>query len=331
MVRLCFGVRFTTCISLLLFSTYAFSLVTTCATEADICFRNPSSLRSGAFTLGRSVPNSNLFLRGGAAAKAAAAPADAKAPTQKGIKKTSKASNDSTEASKKPSKKSEAPKAKGKAANEQDAYPGIEAPKHPLSAYMLYANAIRPEIVKQHPDMKMTEVVKVISAKWKDVNPEEKARYEAEANKAKEEYNTQKAEYEAKVPEEVRKERVQKKRKGDKDSKSSKSKSKRDPNEPKKPLSAYVLFGNKIRDELKKQDPSLSFTDSAKKISQLWHDLPKPQKDEYEAKAIKLKEDYAKAKEQYVKEAATSKADKKTTVRAPKSAKNKDTDEKGAN
>lgn len=43
----------------------------------------------------------------------------------------------------------------------------IQAPKRALTAYMIFSNRVRPELMKQNPEMKITEVSKHIAERWK--------------------------------------------------------------------------------------------------------------------------------------------------------------------
>ncbi|MCJ1247464.1 hypothetical protein MMC30_004678 [Trapelia coarctata] len=64
-----------------------------------------------------------------------------------------------------------------------------------------------------------------------------------------------------------------------------------DENAPERPPSAYVIFSNKIREELKPQ--SLSFTDIAKRVGERWQILAPEEKEPYESRAGSLKEKYS--------------------------------------
>ena len=57
-----------------------------------------------------------------------------------------------------------------------------------------------------------------------------------------------------------------------------KIKAKKDPNKPKRPLSGYTLFCNEIRDDLKKNNPDLSFGEMNKTLGQKWKELDDKQK-----------------------------------------------------
>lgn len=55
--------------------------------------------------------------------------------------------------------------------------------------------------------------------------------------------------------------------------KKKKKKSKKDPNAPKRPQSAYFLWFNANREELKKDNPDISITDLSKKAGEVWKQL----------------------------------------------------------
>lgn len=50
----------------------------------------------------------------------------------------------------------------------------INAPKRPASAYFLFSAEERRKLKEQHPKKKVTELVQMASAKWKNLNSEEK-------------------------------------------------------------------------------------------------------------------------------------------------------------
>ncbi|KAL2165163.1 hypothetical protein VTH06DRAFT_459 [Thermothelomyces fergusii] len=63
-----------------------------------------------------------------------------------------------------------------------------------------------------------------------------------------------------------------------------------DENAPERPPSAYVLFSNKMREELKGRN--LSFTEIAKLVGENWQNLTAAEKEPYEAQAQAIKEKY---------------------------------------
>ncbi|CAH0049496.1 unnamed protein product [Clonostachys solani] len=63
-----------------------------------------------------------------------------------------------------------------------------------------------------------------------------------------------------------------------------------DENAPERPPSAYVLFSNKMREDLKSQN--LTFTEIAKLVGENWQCLPAPEKEAYESQANAAKDKY---------------------------------------
>ncbi|ORX91959.1 HMG-box, partial [Basidiobolus meristosporus CBS 931.73] len=63
-----------------------------------------------------------------------------------------------------------------------------------------------------------------------------------------------------------------------------------DKNAPEKPPSAYVMFSNKVRNELK--DQNMTFTEIAKIVGDRWKSISPEEKDEVERSAAKEKEEY---------------------------------------
>lgn len=52
----------------------------------------------------------------------------------------------------------------------------------------------------------------------------------------------------------------------------------RDPNEPRRPASAYILFQNDVRRELKSQHPNVSQSELLNMISKQWNEMTDDQK-----------------------------------------------------
>ncbi|KAI8380388.1 hypothetical protein BD560DRAFT_444707 [Blakeslea trispora] len=74
---------------------------------------------------------------------------------------------------------------------------------------------------------------------------------------------------------------------------------------PLKPPSAYVMFSNDVRTELKEQNKS--FTDLAKIIGDRWKNITPDEKEMYETIALKAREEYLKKVEEYQKTEAFKK------------------------
>ncbi|KAJ8657896.1 hypothetical protein O0I10_006424, partial [Lichtheimia ornata] len=74
---------------------------------------------------------------------------------------------------------------------------------------------------------------------------------------------------------------------------------KRDKNAPKRPPSAYIMFSNEMRAKI--NDKSKTFTEMAKTIGELWKNLDPNKKQAYELEAMKAKDAYQIAMQQYRK------------------------------
>lgn len=79
-----------------------------------------------------------------------------------------------------------------------------------------------------------------------------------------------------------------------------KQKKKKDPNKPKRNMSAYFLYSNASRERVKKENPSASFGDLARIISEQFKSLSPEEKKVWEKKAEKDKQRYEKEMRQYV-------------------------------
>lgn len=73
----------------------------------------------------------------------------------------------------------------------------------------------------------------------------------------------------------------------------------RDPNAPKRPASAYILFQNEIRKELKEKFPNLNNTELLAKISEMWKLMTDEEKAYYHKAVESLKERYSQDKKAY--------------------------------
>merc|ERR1719220_648853 len=69
------------------------------------------------------------------------------------------------------------------------------APKRSLSAYMLYAASVRSQIVKENPDMAVTEVMREQSAMWKALSDAEQQKWKNKAAEGKKKYDAKLARY----------------------------------------------------------------------------------------------------------------------------------------
>jgi structure-specific recognition protein 1 len=78
-----------------------------------------------------------------------------------------------------------------------------------------------------------------------------------------------------------------------------KKRAKKDKNAPKKGMSAFMLFSQDKREQVKTDNPGIVFTDVAKKLGELWKGMGAEDKKPYEARAAEDKQRYQAAMEKY--------------------------------
>jgi len=79
-----------------------------------------------------------------------------------------------------------------------------------------------------------------------------------------------------------------------------KKRAKKDPNSPKRPLSAFMIFSNEKRDEVReKLGKDTKITEVASKLGKMWKKVDDDEKKKYQKKAAKLKETYEKELKKY--------------------------------
>uniref|UniRef100_A0A8C6TK77 FACT complex subunit SSRP1 n=1 Tax=Neogobius melanostomus TaxID=47308 RepID=A0A8C6TK77_9GOBI len=84
-----------------------------------------------------------------------------------------------------------------------------------------------------------------------------------------------------------------------KERKPRKEKKQKDTGGPKRPMSAYMLWLNASRERIKSENPGISITEISKKAGEMWRQLGKEDKEEWDAKAGEAKRQYDKAKKEY--------------------------------
>ncbi|KAK3299126.1 high mobility group box domain-containing protein [Chaetomium fimeti] len=78
-----------------------------------------------------------------------------------------------------------------------------------------------------------------------------------------------------------------------------KQRGKKDPNAPKRGLSAYMFFANEQRDNVREENPGVSFGQVGKILGERWKALSDKQRAPYEAKAAADKKRYEDEKQAY--------------------------------
>jgi len=81
------------------------------------------------------------------------------------------------------------------AASKKDKPPkDLNAPKKPLSGYLIFSNERRPKLAEE-TGKRITELSKIIAGEWKQLTATDKKPWEEKAKIAKEEYQKKSEEY----------------------------------------------------------------------------------------------------------------------------------------
>lgn len=80
---------------------------------------------------------------------------------------------------------------------------------------------------------------------------------------------------------------------------------KKDPNAPKRALSAYMFFANAERDDVRANNPGISFGQIGKLLGEKWKSMDAEERAPHEAKAEADKKRYELEKAEYLKKKET--------------------------
>jgi len=173
------------------------------------------------------------------------------------------------------------------------------APKKPLTAYMLFSNQMREKVKQDNPNITFPDVGKELGRLWKETTDKEK--YEKLAQEGKVRY---KKEYEAY--------KETKSSSSEEEEAPKKKKKKKDPNAPKGKLSGYMIFSRDIRADIKEEFPNATFGETGKHIGEKWRDLSESEKKKYSKLAEIDKERWEKETAAYGKSSDGHKEKEKT-------------------
>ncbi|KAL2914143.1 Non-histone chromosomal protein 6 [Polyrhizophydium stewartii] len=89
------------------------------------------------------------------------------------------------------------PKAAGKVAKKSEGKTrkDPDAPKKPLSAFMIFSKENRPRIKEENPDASFGEIGKLLGAAWRELSEKEKQVYNDKADEDKARYDQEVASY----------------------------------------------------------------------------------------------------------------------------------------
>nr|ANA11557.1 mitochondrial transcription factor A [Dastarcus helophoroides] len=165
-----------------------------------------------------------------------------------------------------------------------------EKPKRPLTPYMRFVKANKAELLKQQPDSKQSELVKLSALKWKTVDPSLKEKYEAEYKSENEAYARLYLAYTAKLTDEQKQalKELSLEKRSNKQKRVMRKKNKEE-GKPKKPLTPHMQYMMDLAKQENKKIPELM-----KEIKDRFHALSEIEKQKYEIKYKTEKEKFDK-------------------------------------
>mmetsp|Transcript_27894 Transcript_27894/g.28175 ORF Transcript_27894/g.28175 Transcript_27894/m.28175 type:complete len:223 (-) Transcript_27894:283-951(-) len=165
------------------------------------------------------------------------------------------------------------------------------APKKCRTAYIFYTEETRNVLRVQNPEATFGELSKLAGERWKGLDSDEKAKFEALAAKDKERYEEEMQFY---VPPDPESEEMSAHPLSDMEPAKGKrrKKPKKDKNAPKGALSAYFVYSAELRDQIREEHPEMSLGSIAKMIGARWRELSAEEKAAYEEKSKRDKERY---------------------------------------
>jgi len=153
----------------------------------------------------------------------------------------------------------------------------LNAPKKPLSSYIIFCQEQREVLKKKNPDMKATELTSKLGDMWNNLSSDKKKVYAAKAEKDKERYQEEMSNY---TPPKKDEDEVD-----EKEEKTKRKRKEKDPNVPKRTPSGYILFCQDMRSEVKGENPNMTPTQITSKLGELWRELSDSEKAKYMAKS----------------------------------------------
>ncbi|CAG9464497.1 unnamed protein product [Pedinophyceae sp. YPF-701] len=133
--------------------------------------------------------------------------------------------------------------------------------KRTPSAYILFCNDARPALLEEHPDWPPTEVIKELAVRWRGIDDEVRAKYEARAQELKEAAAAERG-----------------------DDGRGKAKAKRAP-------TAWVLFCNDERPVVRSEQPGLAMGAVTQELARRWRELDDAERARYVAAAEDKKQE----------------------------------------
>ena len=150
---------------------------------------------------------------------------------------------------------------------------------------MYFCDANRGPLREANPDKSMTDIAKLLGAKWKEIGSEEKKQFEEKAAADKERYASEKAKYDEEHKDDPIEYETSPKA-------SPKRRRKKDKDAPKRAMSAYTIFMKQNRKSIADENPDAKNTEIMGLVSAKWKTLDDEAKAQYVDAAAEDKERY---------------------------------------
>ena len=148
------------------------------------------------------------------------------------------------------------------------------APKRPMTAFLLFAATRRKEVKLADPTATVTSVAKALGEEWRQLGDVERMKFLQLAEKEKEKYDLVKAKY---------------------------VKMKAAESGPKRPPTAFFLFAKERRSQIQERFPEARVTDIAKILGNEWKNLAVSERRRFKDAQEELKKEYEVAKLKWLK------------------------------
>ena len=173
-----------------------------------------------------------------------------------------------------------------------------EKPRGRTSCYMYFNNDARRRLAKKHPDLKVTEISKMVSEQWKKLSEDEKAPYMAKSEVDRIRYAREREVYKRELEEFQRK---MDELYPDPNKKPPEKPRPPPPDKPRGRTSCYMYFNNEVRPGVSREHPELKVTEISKLVASKWKSLSEEDKAPYRAESEIDKKRYLQDRKKYEK------------------------------
>ncbi len=154
------------------------------------------------------------------------------------------------------------------------------APKKPLSSYFLFVKKMTASVKEKNPEIQPKDVAKTLGGMWKEMSDDDKLPYTQQAAADRELYK-EASNVDPNSDGSDDENESSKKSTGKKEKKEKKEKKDKDPNVPKRPLSAYILFCNAKRSEIRAAHPDMDAKDVTREMGKMWRELSEKEQSQW--------------------------------------------------